>query len=100
MKSQALGSLTSATSATAVEMNASPFIQGNSVVAVLYTPDGLFAGAAKLQGSDDGTTYSDISGCTIADAGHTIVNIDSLPKYVKLVCSARTAGTVAAKLLG
>lgn len=100
MKTLALGSLSSVASATAVETGTSPFIQGESSVLIIYTPDGLFAGAAKLQSSDDGTTYADVSGATIADAGTTILNIASLAKYYQLVCSARTAGTVAAKLIG
>lgn len=100
MKTLALGSLTSVASATAVATGTSPFIQGETAVLIIYSSDGLFAGAAKLQSSDDGSTYADVSGATIANTGITVLDIPKLAKYYQLVCSARTAGTVAAKLIG
>lgn len=99
MKVLNLGSLSSVTTATVVATGTTPNIQGRSGVVILRSAAGDFAGAAKVQGSDDNTNWSDISGASIAGPGVVLVNF-TVPKYLRLNCTARSAGTVTADILG
>lgn len=99
MKVTNLGSLSSVTTASVVTTGVTPNIQGRTGVIILRSPAGDFAGAAKVQGSDDNTTYSDISGASVSNAGVVMVTA-TIPKYLRLNCTARTAGTVTADILG
>jgi hypothetical protein len=102
MKHLSLGSLTSATSGTAAELNTTPFMQGNTLLAEIFAPAGAFSGTAKLQSSDDNSSWSDISGSTFTTTagGLLHVNIADAPKYIRLTCSSYSSGTVKAVLIG
>lgn len=97
-KSLQIGSLSSVTTSTALELNTTPFIQGNNAKVAFSSPAADFAGSAKLQGSDDNSSWSDISGTTVTTGGGAYVAI-LLPKYIRLNCTARSAGTIVATLL-
>jgi hypothetical protein len=92
-----IGSLSSVTTSTAIELKTTPFIQGNTAKVLLSSPGADFAGSAKLQGSDDNSTWADISGTTVTAGGAVQVEL-KLHKYIRLNCTARSAGTIVANL--
>lgn len=102
MKHLSLGSLTSATTGSAIELNTTPFMQGNTLLAEIYAPAGAFSGTAKLQSSDDNSTWADIASSTLTTTtgGLLHVNIADAPKYIRLNCTSYTSGTVKAVLIG
>jgi hypothetical protein len=55
-----------------------------------------------LQGSDDNSTWADISGSTFTTTagGLLYVNIADAPKYIRLNCTSYASGTVKAVLIG
>lgn len=102
MKHLSLGSLTSATTGSAIELNTTPFMQGNTLLAEIYAPAGAFSGTAKLQSSDDNSTWADIASSTLTTTtgGLLHVNIADAPKYIRLNCTSYASGTVKAVLIG
>jgi hypothetical protein len=102
MKHLSLGSLTSATTGSAIELNTTPFMQGNTLLAEICAPTGAFSGTAKLQSSDDNSTWADIASSTLTTTtgGLLHVNIADAPKYIRLNCTSYTSGTVKAVLIG
>ena len=96
----AIGTLTSATTSTAVATGTTPFIQGNPATLLLHSTTGAFVGSAKLQSSDDNSTFDDVSGAVLAGPGLIAMNIASLAKYYRLNCTAYTSGSVSATLMG
>lgn len=95
----ALGTLTSATTATAVATGTTPFIQKNSAALLMHSTTGAFSGSAKVQSSDDNSIWSDVSGSTITGPGLIVVNIASLARYYRLNCTSFTSGSVSATLI-
>ena len=102
MKHLSLGSLTSATIGSAIELNTTPFMRGNTLLAEIYAPAGAFSGTAKLQSSDDNSTWADIASSTLTTTtgGLLHVNIADAPKYIRLNCTSYASGTVKAVLIG
>ena len=97
-RSLAIGTLTSATTSTAVQLTATPFLPKNSARVQMHSTTGAFSGSAKLQSSDDGSTWSDVSGTTVTGAGVVNVNIASLARYYRLNCTSYTSGSISATL--
>lgn len=101
MRATAIGTLTSVTTSTAMTLDKTPFLQGGFAVAAIHASTGAFSGSAKIQGSDDNSTWADIgTAYTTTGGGTQFVNISDLPKYLRLNCTAYTSGTVVATLLG
>lgn len=96
----AIGTLTSATTSTAVATGTTPFIQKNPATLLMYSTTGAFVGSAKLQSSDDNSNWADVASAVIAGPGLIPLNIPSLAKYYRLNCTAFTSGSVSACLLG
>ncbi len=88
--------LNSVAAETAVEMTTSPFLPHRSAVAKLNVSSN-FNGTVKIQGSDDGTTYTDLLTVT----GTTQPNKEAqvtLKKYMRANVTAYTAGSANAYL--
>lgn len=99
MQKQLIGTAGSVAAGSTITNNTSPFMEGASVVVMAHALTGAFTGSAKLQESDDGTTWSDISGAVAADAGVDFFQI-TLKKYIRINCTAYTSGGVSFTMLG
>lgn len=99
MKATELGTSTSAAAGAAVEMGTTPFPIGSNAVLMLHSKGGAFAGTAKVQTSDDNSTWADVSGSTVTTAGTTLVNV-VVAKYMRINCTAFTSGSATATMLG
>lgn len=94
-KARIIGTLSSVTTSAVFTADTTPLVQKNSCTLMIYSTDAAFAGSAKLQSSDDGTTYADVAGTTVTTAGTLLVSIASMAKYYRVNCTARSAGTIA-----
>jgi hypothetical protein len=97
MRSLDLGSLAAVAAGTAFQGNGNGFLPGELVKAEIFSPDGAFAGSARLQTSPDGTTWTDVGPAAHTTAGYNTYMI-TLSSYVRLNATARTAGTIRAVL--
>jgi len=98
-KVRILGALSSVTTSAVFNSDTTPFVQKNSATLMAYSPDGAFSGSAKLQSSDDASTWTDVSGTTVTTAGTTLVTVNSMAKHYRMNCTSRSAGTIAMAFL-
>jgi len=85
---------------TTVELGVSPFLEGEqATLQITFSPDAAGAGVVKVQGSPDGTTWTDtfiLTGIAPGTANRVYCS-----KYMRLgVTTAGSAGTVSAYLVG
>lgn len=97
MRVTAIASLSAVAAGATVTTQSAGMLPGEVVPVLLSSPDGAFAGSAQLQTSPDGTTWTNV-GTAVTTAGTQIQAI-TLSNYLRLNCTARTAGTVAAVAL-
>lgn len=97
MQLKTLGEAKAAVAAgTAQQMTDTPFLPGREAIArITVSPN--FNGTYKIQGSDDGTTYSDLLTVTGANQPGKEVQV-SLKKYMRDNMTAFTAGSASAYL--
>lgn len=86
--------LNSVAAATAVEQDTTPAMQNHNVI-VEIIPDASFAGTAKVQGSDDNSTWVDL--LTVTNTAGRKASVRNR-RYMRANVTARTAGTVSAYL--
>ena len=102
MKLMAIGegvSLSATGAGAAVQPNATPFVQGREAVAVVDVRGVAGSPIIRLQGSDDGTTWTDL----VVHSGNPPAKMTqiTLPKYLRYnVTAAGTTGTANVYLLG
>lgn len=90
--------LTAAAAQAAVQPATTPFVPGRKATLVFDT-DGLVGATVKVQGSDDGVTYTDIAAISAQDP--VLVEDVTVQAYMRLnVTVAGSAGTASAYLLG
>lgn len=95
MKLTALGTDVAAVAAgTSVEMNVTPFMQKQSAVACILA--NALVGTYKIQGSDDGTTWTDL--LTVSDGGSKMLEV-KLYQYMRDNMTAFTSGKGSSYLL-
>lgn len=83
----------------AVEPTQTPFIAGREAIAVVSVDGVTGAPSIKVQGSDDGVTWSDL--VTVAAQGPAVLAKVTVQAQMRLnVATAATAGKVSAYLLG
>lgn len=97
MRVTPIASLSAVSAGDAVTTQSAGMLPGETVPVLLSSPDGAFAGSAQLQTSPDGATWTNV-GTAHASAGAQIQAI-TLSNYLRLNCTARSAGTVAAVAL-
>ena len=93
-----IGALAAVSSSTAIATNKGGYLPGETVGILLSSPAGAFAGAAQVQTSVDGTTWNN-AGVATANAGVSLQAI-RLENFIRLNCTAVTAGSVTAVLIG
>lgn len=93
-----LGALSSVAAGSTVTTQGSQCLPGSRAIARIFSTDGAFAGSAQIQTSPDGTTWTNV-GRALTSAGSDHFNI-TLSSYVRLNCTARSAGTVRAVVEG
>lgn len=94
MRTTSIGSLAAVAASAAVACDKGGLLVGEKVPVLISSPDGAFAGSAQIQTSPDATTWTNV-GTAHASAGAQIQEI-TLSSHIRLNCTARTAGTVAA----
>ena len=99
MEKKLIGTAGSVATGSTVTNDTSPFMAGQEVLVCAHALTGAFTGSAKLQESDDDTTWADISGAVAADAGVDFFNI-TLKKYIRINTTAYTSGGVSFTMLG
>lgn len=99
MEVKEIGTGTSVAAGATVTNDTSPFAAGMRVLVMAHSKGAAFSGSAKLQESDDGTTWSDIAGAVAADAGVDFFNI-TLKKFIRINTTAFTSGSISFSLLG
>ena len=99
MEMKLIGTAASVAAGSTVTNDTSPFMAGQKVLIVAHALTGAFTGSAKLQESDNNSSWSDISGAVAADAGVDFFNI-TLKKYIRINCTAYTSGGVSFTMLG
>jgi hypothetical protein len=90
-----LGSLSAVAAGSTITTKGTGFLPGETVVAHIVSPGGAFAGSAQIQTSVDGTSWTNVGS---AVTGGTDVQSITLSNFVRLNCTARSAGTVKAVL--
>ncbi len=102
MKTLLLGaavSLAAAAAQAAVQPTTTPFLPGESGTIILDCDGGTGAFTVKVQGSDDGVTYTDL--LVVSTQGPVSVQDVSMQAYMRLnVTAAGTAGIVSAYIVG
>lgn len=99
MEMKEIGTAASAAAGSTITNDTSPFMAGNRVTIMAHAKTGAFTGSTKLQESDDGTSWTDISGAVAANAGQQLFNI-TLKKYIRANCTAYTSGGATFTMLG
>ena len=72
---------------------------GKSAVAVIHSPGGAFVGTVKLQGSDDNSSWSDLTTAQAMTAAGCIVLPIVGARYYRLNNTAYTSGSISASIL-
>jgi hypothetical protein len=98
MRSLLVGSLAAVGTSAALTTQSAGFLPGEIVPILVSSPDGAFAGSAQVQTSVDGTVWNN-AGAIAASAG-TKLNAIRLENFIRLNCTARTAGTIEAVTIG
>ena len=93
-----IGALAAVSSSTAIATNKGGYLPGETVGVLISSPGGAFAGAAQLQTSVDNTTWVNVGAAT-ANTGVSLQLI-TLSNFIRLNCTAVTAGSVSAVLIG
>lgn len=99
MKKQEIGTHSAASNGSTVTNNTSPFMCGQTVVVMAHSKTGAYSGSSKLQESDDGTNWTDISGAAATGAGVDFFEI-TLKKYIRMANVSYTSGQVSYTMLG
>ena len=94
MRIATIGSLAAVSSSASLATQGLGLLPGEIIPVLLSSPDGLFAGSAQVQTSVDGTVWNN-AGVAHTSVGAQIVSV-TLQNFIRLNCTARTAGTVAA----
>ena len=89
-----IGSLAAVAASASLSTQGLGLLPGDVVPVFLSSPDAAFAGSAQVQTSVDGTTWNNV-GTAVTTAGTQIQAI-TLQNFIRLNCTARTAGTIAA----
>ena len=92
-----LGALSSVAAGSTVTTQGSQCLPGSRAIARIFSTDGAFAGSAQIQTSPDGTTWTNVGRAVVAGSDHFNITLSS---YVRLNCTARSAGTVRAVVEG
>lgn len=98
MRTTSIGSLAAVAASTGVACDKGGLLVGEKVPVLLSSPDAAFAGSAQLQTSPDNATWTNV-GTAVTTAGTQVQEI-TLSSFIRLNCTARTAGTVAAVAIG
>ncbi len=92
-------SLAATGAGAAVELNATPFVQGRGAVLMVDVRGVSGSPTLRVQGSDDGTTWTDL----VVHTGNPPAKMAqvTIPKFLRYnVTAAGTAGTANVYLLG
>lgn len=90
-----LGLLSSVAAGTSTATSGAGFLPGDTVVASIFSPGGAFSGSAQIQTSPDGTNWTNVGRAVTAGADEFEI---VLSHFVRLNCTARSAGSVRAAL--
>ena len=98
MRYTLVGSLAAVAVGATVTTQSAGLLPGETVGVLVSSPDGLFAGSAQLQTSVDNVTFTNAG--TAMTANGVKINVIRLENFIRLNCTARTAGTVEAVIVG
>lgn len=91
-----LGTLASVAATTSIATAGSGLLPGDSAVIDIFSPGGAFAGSAQVQTSPDNSTWTNVGSAVVGGADKFQITLSS---YIRLNCTARTAGSVKAVVL-
>lgn len=96
MRALDLGTLAAVAAGTSFPTQGLGFLPGESVKAEISSPDNAFAGSAQIQTSPDNTNWTNVGTArTVAGYNSEMITLSS---WVRLNCTARSAGNVKAQL--
>lgn len=93
-----LGTLNAAGAGTSFSTDGKGFLPGDTSLVLITSPDGAFAGSARVQTSPDGTTWTDVGPAAVVNAGINPFMV-TLSSFIRLNVTSRSAGTVTAKVI-
>lgn len=99
MKTTEIGTSNSVAVGAAVEMGTTPFPVGGRAVLVMYSKGAAYVGAAKVQVSDDNSTWTDLAGASLSALGMVLMDV-TVAKYMRINGTAWTSGSITAALIG
>jgi hypothetical protein len=92
-----VGSLAAVAASAALQTQTNGILPGEAIAVVVSSPDGLFAGSAQLQTSPDNVTWTNVGAAMTANGAK--VNAIVADRFIRLNCTARTAGTIEATII-
>lgn len=91
-----LGTLAAVAAGTSFPTTGLGFLPGDTGVCRIMSPGGAFAGSAQVQTSPDGTTWNNAGNAYTGGGDEFAVRFEN---YIRLNCTARSAGNVKAVAL-